>query len=158
MQSKRAYFLVVKRALHDEGISYTLLFPSRMKLMVDGNTHFCQDPEEAWARREKYKSGMDRSQLESAENTQRRKGRRRSRSRAQRNWLTKPTPILSEEEKLLVLHAAASLTETNVSDKEEEERSDTDHDTDARLSDSDSQARTPEDYPHVMPQSSEDII
>ncbi|KAJ1164542.1 hypothetical protein NDU88_004979 [Pleurodeles waltl] len=78
------------------------------------------------------------------------------RSRARQTRLTKPTPIQSEEGKLLAFHAVSPLTETNVLDKEEE-RSDAGHVTDARLSYSDSQAGTPEGCPHVMPQLSKDI-
>ncbi|KAJ1203981.1 hypothetical protein NDU88_007762 [Pleurodeles waltl] len=49
VQAKRATYAVVKRALREEGITYALLFPYRLKPMVDGTIHFFQDPEEAWA-------------------------------------------------------------------------------------------------------------
>ncbi|KAJ1150191.1 hypothetical protein NDU88_002987 [Pleurodeles waltl] len=35
-------YLEVKRLLREEGICYALLFPSKLKIMWEGRTHFCQ--------------------------------------------------------------------------------------------------------------------
>ncbi|KAJ1093077.1 hypothetical protein NDU88_006186 [Pleurodeles waltl] len=44
VQARRDSFTTVKRALREEGVTYGLLFPSWLKLMVAGTVHFCQDP------------------------------------------------------------------------------------------------------------------
>ncbi|KAJ1211278.1 hypothetical protein NDU88_006639 [Pleurodeles waltl] len=66
-------------------------------------------------------------------------------------------PAQSDEGKLLVLRAATSLTEAEVSDGEGA-RSDQDQDTDPHPSHSDSQGGTPEDFTRVTSQTYEDII
>ncbi|KAJ1191730.1 hypothetical protein NDU88_001046 [Pleurodeles waltl] len=48
VQTKRASFLAVKRALRDEGIQYSLLFPAKLKVPIDGKTTFFQTSEGAW--------------------------------------------------------------------------------------------------------------
>ncbi|KAJ1113493.1 hypothetical protein NDU88_001736 [Pleurodeles waltl] len=57
VQSRRATFLGVKRALREEGLRYSLLFPAKLKIISDGTTHFFQEPDEAWAWLESYRAG-----------------------------------------------------------------------------------------------------
>ncbi|KAJ1139071.1 hypothetical protein NDU88_005448 [Pleurodeles waltl] len=57
VQSQQATFLGVKRALREEGLRYSLLFPSKLKIILDGTTHFFQEPDEAWAWLESYRTG-----------------------------------------------------------------------------------------------------
>ncbi|KAJ1152699.1 hypothetical protein NDU88_005474 [Pleurodeles waltl] len=96
---------------------------------------------------------MAGSQKEVAMTAQCRKRRRISQSQARQTRLTKPSPTQSEEGNKLVLRAAASLMEPELSDGVGAEK--------IRImtrTDSDSRISTPEDLPHVTPKSSEYII
>ncbi|KAJ1187423.1 hypothetical protein NDU88_004199 [Pleurodeles waltl] len=57
VQARRATFLEMKQALREEGLRYSLLFPSKLKIILDGTTHFFQEPDEAWAWLESYRAG-----------------------------------------------------------------------------------------------------
>ncbi|KAJ1215536.1 hypothetical protein NDU88_003144 [Pleurodeles waltl] len=81
----------LKRALREEGLRYLLLFPSKLKVMLDGGTHFFQEPDEVWAWLETYHKGhTDVNQMD-----HKRPGRRGKRQRAresqQDRTVTKPT-------------------------------------------------------------------
>ncbi|KAJ1161739.1 hypothetical protein NDU88_002220 [Pleurodeles waltl] len=57
VQTQRATFLEVKRALREEGLRYSLLFPSKLKVILDGTTHFFQEPDEVLAWLGAYRRG-----------------------------------------------------------------------------------------------------
>ena len=49
IQQQRASFLGVKRKLRELQYKYALLFPARLKIMLDGKSHFFDSPSEAWS-------------------------------------------------------------------------------------------------------------
>ncbi|KAJ1144650.1 hypothetical protein NDU88_010947 [Pleurodeles waltl] len=57
IQTLRATFLEVKLALREEGLRYSLLYPSTLKDILDGDTYFFQEPDEVWAWVEAYHKG-----------------------------------------------------------------------------------------------------
>ncbi|KAJ1199223.1 hypothetical protein NDU88_003061 [Pleurodeles waltl] len=86
VQSKQATFMEVKQALRKEGIRYSL-----MKIMLEDNIHFFQEPDETWAWLEMYHSGTD-----GAKNTEHKPPRHRGKRRhtldpAEKKRATKPT-------------------------------------------------------------------
>ncbi|KAJ1135387.1 hypothetical protein NDU88_001827 [Pleurodeles waltl] len=64
VQGRRATFTAMKRVLRKEGIGYSLIFPSQLKIMLEGCIHLCQEPDEAWAWLETYRAGTDGAQNE----------------------------------------------------------------------------------------------
>ncbi|KAJ1138494.1 hypothetical protein NDU88_004877 [Pleurodeles waltl] len=48
VQARRATSLEVKWALREEGLRYSLLFPSKLKIILDGARHSFQEPDEVW--------------------------------------------------------------------------------------------------------------
>ncbi|KAJ1114210.1 hypothetical protein NDU88_002449 [Pleurodeles waltl] len=60
VQAKRTAFLEVKKVLQDEGAQYSLMFPPKLKIMLDGTMHFCDDPKGAWDWLDAYRSGPAR--------------------------------------------------------------------------------------------------
>ncbi|KAJ1170011.1 hypothetical protein NDU88_001892 [Pleurodeles waltl] len=75
VQAKRASYTEVKKALRTAGIRYALLFPSKLKIMWDGHTHFCLCPEETWSWLETYRTGKDDQNLREPPPARRRKKR-----------------------------------------------------------------------------------
>lgn len=59
VQRHRASFLEAKKALRKEDIQYSLLFPARLKVMLDGSTSFYSSPEEVWSWLELYRAGTE---------------------------------------------------------------------------------------------------
>ncbi|KAJ1151473.1 hypothetical protein NDU88_004253 [Pleurodeles waltl] len=57
VQNRWATFLEVKQALREEGLCYFLLFLSKLKVILDGVTHFFQEPDEVWTWLEAYHKG-----------------------------------------------------------------------------------------------------
>ncbi|KAJ1171681.1 hypothetical protein NDU88_003539 [Pleurodeles waltl] len=57
VQSKRASYVEVKKGLGEEGLQYSLTFPSKLKVMLDVKTHFCEDRQTVWSWFDSYKSG-----------------------------------------------------------------------------------------------------
>ena len=47
VQRQKTSFMAVKRELREAGVQYALMFPSRLKVKVDGNTTFFTEPKEA---------------------------------------------------------------------------------------------------------------
>ena len=79
VQRQRTSFLAVKRELRESGIQYALMFPARLRIMVDGDSRFYTEPQAAWDWLELYKSGKDgrSSQNENHGGAQRKKMKRR---------------------------------------------------------------------------------
>ncbi|KAJ1099997.1 hypothetical protein NDU88_005087 [Pleurodeles waltl] len=156
VQAKRASYLEVKKVLHAEGIRYSLLFPSKLKIMLDGHSHLCQAPDKALAWLESHTSGLIDHDLSGPLVLQRRRKRRSSRDRVQEEGMTKPTLQQVIQEKRAALQAAASLTESGHSGREKSDNPDVPESEDA--SDLDSMVSTLEGAPHMMLQTTSDRI
>ncbi|KAJ1163355.1 hypothetical protein NDU88_003814 [Pleurodeles waltl] len=48
VQCQRASFAVVKKRLRPVGLTYSLLFPTRLKILVNGVSFFFPEPTDAW--------------------------------------------------------------------------------------------------------------
>ena len=83
VQKQQASFLAVKRELRNAGIQYALLFPARLRLMLDGESHFYSSPQEAWDWLEVHRAGEDArpSQNDGIRGTQLKKLKRRRTTR-----------------------------------------------------------------------------
>ncbi|KAJ1186150.1 hypothetical protein NDU88_002933 [Pleurodeles waltl] len=118
MQAKRASYLAVKMALDDEGVRYALLFPSKLTIMWEGKTHFCQTPEEAWAWLESYKGGKDDCAGNEPSAAGHHRNRRRSKDRTVTDRLVRPTQLQVTLEQRAAIQTTASLTELPASDRD----------------------------------------
>ncbi|KAJ1100542.1 hypothetical protein NDU88_005624 [Pleurodeles waltl] len=156
VQNRRATILEVKRALREEGLRYSLLFPSKLKVILDGNTHFFQEPDEVWALLEAYHKGSaDITQMDHKQ--PRRRGEKRHIRVASKDLqVTKPTNQQACQGKKAALQAAASLTETKSS--EDGLRSEPESQNGEDSTDTESNISGAEGLPHVTLQSLEDII
>lgn len=110
VQRHRSSFLEVKKALRKEGIQYSLLFPARLKLILDGTTLFFETPNEAWDWLDTYRGSRDRGgeATDSARGCLSRQRPRRTPRRRPRG----PTPPQSqtERERLAVLKAVSEIS------------------------------------------------
>ena len=59
VQRQRAPFLTVKQEIREQGVQYALLFPAKLRVIVEGNTKFFTDAKEAWDWLELYKAGKE---------------------------------------------------------------------------------------------------
>ncbi|KAJ1134972.1 hypothetical protein NDU88_001418 [Pleurodeles waltl] len=91
VQSKRFSYLSVKKALWEEGIRYALLFPSKLKIMGDDRTHFCQMLKEAWDWLESHKGGKPDCAKDAHGASGCRRKKRRSWDRPTTDLLRRPT-------------------------------------------------------------------
>ncbi|KAJ1157449.1 hypothetical protein NDU88_010161 [Pleurodeles waltl] len=67
------------------------MFPSKLKIMLEGQTQFCQDPNEAWVWLETYQMGTDKAQNEEPGSSWHRGKKRRTRGLVGNTRVTKPT-------------------------------------------------------------------
>ena len=51
--------MAAKRELRETGVQYALMFPARLKVMVDGSTIFFNEPKEVWDWLELHKRGRE---------------------------------------------------------------------------------------------------
>ena len=54
IQQQRSSFLGIKRKLRELDLKYALLFPARLRVSINGKTHFFDSPVEAWSWVERY--------------------------------------------------------------------------------------------------------
>ncbi|KAJ1203953.1 hypothetical protein NDU88_007734 [Pleurodeles waltl] len=116
VQARRATFLEVKRPLREEGLCYSLLFSSNLKIMLDGTTHFFQEPDEVWTRLESYRVGSTHPKQVEHKQPQRHGKRHHTKDSLGDRQVTKPTSQQAHQGKRATLRAAASLTEVRSSE------------------------------------------
>ncbi|KAJ1117733.1 hypothetical protein NDU88_005930 [Pleurodeles waltl] len=156
VQTRRATLLEEKQALREEGLRYSLLFPSKLKVILDGTTHFLQEPDEVWAWLEANRRGStDLNQAEHRQPHCRSKRGHTKDSQGDRQ-VTKPTSQQARQGKRAALQAAASLTEAKSS--EDGQRSDPESLNGEDSTDIESMIRVTEALPHVTPQTPVDIV
>ncbi|KAJ1143463.1 hypothetical protein NDU88_009772 [Pleurodeles waltl] len=107
VQNKRASFMAVKRALHEEGVQYSLLFLARLRVITEDKTAFFQTPVEAWEWLEVRGSGGGNRTRMDRPRRRGRSGPRRQRSR--NRLLVEPTMAQKESAKREALEAVGSM-------------------------------------------------
>ncbi|KAJ1155681.1 hypothetical protein NDU88_008410 [Pleurodeles waltl] len=106
-QNKPASYIAVKRALRDEGIQYSLLFPARLRVVTEDRSTFFQTPDEAWQWLKLHKArGSTTGRVERVGRRSRR-GPRRQQSKPQLR--ARPIQAQKESAKKAALEAVASL-------------------------------------------------
>ena len=104
VQRRRFSFMAVKRELREAGIQYSLMFPARLKVMLDGNTTFFNEPEEAWSWLELYRKGeVGPMSTKNGFKTARRPGRWGA---GQTHDTRRPTRLQTEADKRAAIRAA----------------------------------------------------
>ncbi|KAJ1138489.1 hypothetical protein NDU88_004872 [Pleurodeles waltl] len=156
VQARRATSLEVKWALREEGLRYSLLFPSKLKMMLDGATHSFQEPDEVWTWLESYRAGStDPKQVECKQ--PRCCDKRRHTKDFLGDWqVTKPTSQKVHQGKRAALQAAASLMEAR--SFEDGQRLEPESLNGEDSMDVESMPSVAEGLPHVTPQTSDDIV
>lgn len=111
VQRKRASFLAVKKALRDEGLQYSLMFPARLRVTLNEKTHFHDSPEEAWDWLELYKAGA--GDVHQVENTlgEKPKPKRLKRTRRTHKMTQRPTTQQTAKERSETLQGVAILSQ-----------------------------------------------
>lgn len=99
VQRHRASFLAVKKALRDEGIQYSLMFPARLQVTLDGKTFFHNDPDEAWSWLETYRAGTDGKGGTREQTAETSRPYRTRRTRRRRPGTQGPSTMQTETEK-----------------------------------------------------------
>ena len=108
VQKQRASFLAVKKELRNEGIQYALMFPAKLKIMVDGKANFFVEPREVRDWLELYRKGRDAPPAPAQDKSEWTAPKPK---RKKQVWTSrKPTRTQSEREKRAALRAAGSLT------------------------------------------------
>ncbi|KAJ1143629.1 hypothetical protein NDU88_009935 [Pleurodeles waltl] len=107
----------VKRALREERLRYSLLFPSKLKVILDDTTCFFQEPDEAWIWLESYSAGALGTKHMDCKPHQRRGKRRYPRESTGSQRVSKPTCQQAHQGKRVALQVAASLTEAKSLDE-----------------------------------------
>ncbi|KAJ1089061.1 hypothetical protein NDU88_002214 [Pleurodeles waltl] len=156
VQAKRATSTEVKKALRIEGIWHTLLFPLKLKIMWDGNTHFCLSPEEAWSWLETYRTGRDDQNSHELPLTRSWRKRRPSGDQPRRDRVLRPMKTQANQGKQAAIRGATSLTELPTSDKDRTSHTEAGEMEDS--SDHESVVDPLGGLPHVTRQTPEDII
>ncbi|KAJ1142590.1 hypothetical protein NDU88_008904, partial [Pleurodeles waltl] len=155
-QTQRATFLEVKRSLREEGLRYSLLFPSKLKVILDGTTHFFQEPDEVWAWVGAYRRGP--TDIKQVEHRQpHRRGKRQHAKDSQKDRkVTKPTSKEACQGKRAALQAVASLTEARSSEDGRRSKPESLNGEDS--TDIESMTSMTEGLPQATPLTSVDII
>ncbi|KAJ1112783.1 hypothetical protein NDU88_001044 [Pleurodeles waltl] len=138
------------------GTRYSLLFPSKLKIILDGSTHFFQEPDEAWAWLESYRTGTMGGKHVERKSTRRRGKKRHSQDSTGSQRVTIHTNQQAHQGKRVVLQGAASLIEGRSSD--EGQRSGPETLDRGDFSDVGSATSVMEELLHVTPQTSDDIV
>ncbi|KAJ1180852.1 hypothetical protein NDU88_006067 [Pleurodeles waltl] len=102
----------------EEWLGYSSMFPSKLKITPEDNTHFFQEPDEAWAWHDMYHADTDGGKNTEHKPPRRRGKRRHTRDTAENKQVTKPTQQQACQGKRVALQAAAYLAEVRNSDKE----------------------------------------
>ncbi|KAJ1218626.1 hypothetical protein NDU88_006204 [Pleurodeles waltl] len=89
VQNQRASYQTVKKAIRDEELQNSLVFPAKLRIIQDGTTHFCNTPEEPWTWIEAYRMGASHPPPKTQTRESRRKSRRKTRGRPERSFLKK---------------------------------------------------------------------
>ncbi|KAJ1162936.1 hypothetical protein NDU88_003400 [Pleurodeles waltl] len=135
--------------MREAGIQYSLLFPARLRVILEGHTTFLQTPEEAWKWLETYMAeGNTGTQLGQALRQDHRRVRRKLNRSHPR---MRPTPAQKELDRQAALEAAALLQWATSAD--EVSRGESDHqsysiDSDSHHSDA---------APQVTPWTADDL-
>ena len=104
--------MAVKQELRDAEIQYTLMFPARLRIMVDGNTTFFADPNEAWDWLELYKYSRDGLSASASEGKAPKRSRRK---RDNSGWrMNRPTRSQTDQDRKAAIKVAGSLGEQRV--------------------------------------------
>ncbi|KAJ1149524.1 hypothetical protein NDU88_002331 [Pleurodeles waltl] len=129
---------------------------AKLKAILDGVTHFFQEPDEVWTWLEAYHKGhMDIKRMEHKQ--PRRQGKRRHARDSQKDrQVTKPMSQQAHQGKRAALQAAASLMEARSS--EDGLRSEPESLNGEDTTDTESRISGLEGLPHVTPHTSEGII
>ncbi|KAJ1152675.1 hypothetical protein NDU88_005450 [Pleurodeles waltl] len=64
VQAQRGSYLEIKKDLHEEGIQYSLMFPARLQIILNGATHVCSTPEDEWTWLEAHKGAYSSQGLD----------------------------------------------------------------------------------------------
>ena len=118
VQRQRASFLAVKRELRNARIQYALLFPSRLRIIVDDESRFYSTPQDAWDWLEVYRAGRDAQPPQNGGpgGTQRKKMKQRRTNRTTRG----PSRSQAARDRQEALRAAEAIGETGKSGEVEE--------------------------------------
>ena len=107
VQRQRFSFMAVKRELREESIQYALMFPARLRVIVDGTTVFFNDPKEAWSWLEHYRKGRSGTMSTKEESITSKRQRRRGLKRSQK--AIRPTRMQAERDKKAAIRAAEGM-------------------------------------------------
>ena len=116
VQAKRNSFLEVKREMCSEGIQYSLRFPAKLRIMLDGSTHIFFTLAEAWDWLETYKREGSQAPNGGFKPHCYRKNTRRSPSFASKP--KKPNRTQTEGDKLDAILTTASITNLELLDSD----------------------------------------
>ncbi|KAJ1205813.1 hypothetical protein NDU88_001239 [Pleurodeles waltl] len=111
-ETRRALVLEVKKVLREEGLQYSLIFPTKLRIVLDGATHNCDDPEVAWEWTKAYKAGTSLATAQCHLAAL----RTRAKTHPRRNCvMNQPTTSQTEMEQAAKLQAVAALAQKNAS-------------------------------------------
>ena len=102
--SRMPSFMPVKKLLHDLGLSYSLLFPARLRVQSDDKVHFFADPAAEWDWLELNHSGIMRPG-----SPERRRPHRLQQQRFRRRGSHRSTRQQTAEERLSAVKVVASM-------------------------------------------------
>ncbi|KAJ1113314.1 hypothetical protein NDU88_001562 [Pleurodeles waltl] len=118
VQNKWASYAEVKKTLRDEGIQNSLMFPAKLKLIVEDNMHFCETHQDAWNWFERYIEGTPGNGLQGKSRGKQRRPHKKPRMFRDETKLRKLTKDQADEEKVAAIQTAMDLATHHGSDHE----------------------------------------
>lgn len=154
VQAQRVSFIDVKKALQEAGLKFSVIFPAKLRIILDDSTHFCQSPKDTWTWLVAYGKGapMPKPQRcprrpKSTEGLKRKRPKKLSK-------LKKPTISQTQQDRKAALQAVTLLMASQSSEKHIGSSSE----QPVQSSDSEVNTGTDTQLTQITPRSADDII